>query len=181
MLANSLIFRPYIEATVTQCLVFDGLSFQLIKADPADVLALLLWRIHMINQTRNCRLLLKYQLEGAIFLWTKNWRCLISSSITIKFDSLRRLSKIWWTYRLRCFYGVFICNNYSQMGDTWIGVLLVWARDITETCLNEKCRNRPRDLHTIIVYSAEQCYLIHLIILRRLSWPSLAYMCTKVT
>ena len=25
-----------------------------------------------------------------------------------------------------------------------------------------------------------QCHLIHLIILRRFSWPSLAYMCTKV-
>ena len=28
--------------------------------------------------------------------------------------------------------------------------------------------------------SGGQCHLIHLIILRRFSWPSLAYMCTKV-
>ena len=28
--------------------------------------------------------------------------------------------------------------------------------------------------------SGEQCHLIHLTILRRFSWPSLAYMCTKV-
>ena len=28
--------------------------------------------------------------------------------------------------------------------------------------------------------SGGQCHLIHLIILKRFSWPSLAYMCTKV-
>ena len=28
--------------------------------------------------------------------------------------------------------------------------------------------------------SGGQCHLIHLTILRRFSWPSLAYMCTKV-
>ena len=28
--------------------------------------------------------------------------------------------------------------------------------------------------------SGEQCHLNHLTILRRFSWPSLAYMCTKV-
>ena len=28
--------------------------------------------------------------------------------------------------------------------------------------------------------SGEQCHLIHLTILRRFSWPSLAYMCTKL-
>ena len=36
------------------------------------------------------------------------------------------------------------------------------------------------DLQGLNFVSGGQCHLIHLTILRRLSWPNLAYMCTKV-
>ena len=48
-------------------------------------------------------------------------------------------------------------------------------RDREVTCSPQTARARISN-----PVSGGQCHLIHLIILRRFSWPSLAYMCTKV-
>ena len=40
--------------------------------------------------------------------------------------------------------------------------------------------NRTAIYPLSFIHGHAQCHLIHLTILRRLSWPSLAYMCTKV-
>ena len=48
--------------------------------------------------------------------------------------------------------------------------------------MTERQRARPQTARARISnsVSGEQCHLNHLTILRRFSWPSIAYMCTKV-
>ena len=50
--------------------------------------------------------------------------------------------------------------------DRWVGVGVWWALSARARISN--------------LVSGGQCHLNHLTILRRFSWPSLAYMCTKV-
>ena len=48
MLANRLIWRHNIKPTLAQCLVFARLSSLIDKTDPANAMALVMWRITMI-------------------------------------------------------------------------------------------------------------------------------------
>ena len=64
----------------------------------------------------------------------------------------------------------------------YLADLLVLPVSIVGASVTEKWRARPQTARARISYpvSGGQCHLNHLTILRRFSWPSLAYMCTKV-
>ena len=65
----------------------------------------------------------------------------------------------------KCFFPIHVWNS------------VLWGASVTE-----RLRARPQTARARISnpVSGGQCHLIHLIIFRRFSWPSLAYMCTKV-